>query len=124
MAMVAAGKLDHLVAPGGTACQTQRAHRGFGTGVDQTHLIQARDQFAQAISHGHFARRRRAIAEPARCGLLYRFDHMRMGVTGDHRSPGADIIDIAVTIHINQAGTLRAFDEHRRAADGGKCTYR
>ena len=42
----------------------------------------------------------------------------------DHRTPGADIIDIALAIGIEQIGTGRAVDEHRFTANAAKCTHR
>ena len=36
-------------------------------------------------------------------------------MTGNHRSPGADVIDVAVALDIEEVSALRTFHEYRRA---------
>ena len=40
-----------------------------------------------------------------------------MVVAQHHRTPGADIIDIGLSIHVIEVSAIRAFDKQRGAAD-------
>ena len=51
MAVVAALELDDLVASGVAACQSDRAHRGLGTGTDHAHQLHRRHQLADPVRH-------------------------------------------------------------------------
>ena len=44
---------------------------------------------------------------PRRTAALDRLDHRRMGVPEDHRSPGADVVDVAVAVDVEQIGPLQ-----------------
>src|SRR3546814_6670015 len=47
-----------------------------------------------------------------------------MVVAGDHRPPGADVVDVAVAVHVEQERALRALREERFAADRAERAYR
>ena len=51
-------------------------------------------------------------------------DDIRMRMAEDHRPPGADVIDVAVTVDVDQVGALGALDERRRTAHPGERAYR
>ena len=42
----------------------------------------------------------------------------------DHRSPGAEIVDVAIAVGVEEPRTLGALHERRSAAHGSKCADR
>ncbi len=116
--MVGAGELDHDLAAGDGARQADRAHRRLGPGAGHPHHLDRRE-----------ARRRpprpaatsAAVAAPKlvpRFGRLdHRRDHRRLGVAEDQRAPGADPVEVAVAVDVEQLAALAALDEDRVAAD-------
>ena len=62
--------------------------------------------------------------KPSSGGLLHRLEHGRVAVAQDHRAPGADVIDVALSFGVPHVGALRAFDETRRAAHGAEGAHR
>ena len=42
----------------------------------------------------------------------------------DHRSPGAEIVQIAIAIRIPEIGTFTLYGKWRIASDSVKCAYR
>ena len=56
----------------------------------------------------------------ARRRLLDRLHDRREGVAQDHRSPGAEVVDVAVAVRVPQVRAFGARDEWRIAADGAK----
>ena len=70
VAVIAAGELDHDVASGEAARETNRRHGRLGAGVDHAHLLDARHHRFDFLRHRHFdlrsARRTPAIARPVR----------------------------------------------------------
>ena len=45
-------------------------------------------------------------------------------MTQDHRAPGADVIDVAVAVHVIHAGTIRPLDEAGSAAHAAESANR
>ena len=66
----------------------------------------------------------RAEAQALLDGLGHRGNDFGMGMAGDHRPPGADVVDVSIAVDVDQVGALGAFDERRRAADRGERAYR
>jgi len=62
------------------------------------------------------------LAEFAR-GALDGLDNGRKGVAEDHRTPGTEVVDIAIAIGIEEVGALGAINEWRRAAHRAECPY-
>src|SRR5262249_23643904 len=60
---------------------------------------------------------RRAVAGAARCGFLNRGDDTRVGVAGDQRTPGGEIVDVLVTVDIPDACALGSSNEPWRSAN-------
>ena len=116
VAVVAAFELDDAVAPGVAAGQTDGAHGRLGAGADHAHHLAAGHQRGDALGHGHFPRVRRAVGQPGPGRVDHRLAHLRMAVAEDHRAPGADIVDVAVAVDIEQVRPVRALDEERLAA--------
>jgi hypothetical protein len=53
-------------------------------------------------------------------GLLQCRDDAGMAVPEDHRSPGADVVDIAVAVEVVQVSPFAASEEDRLAPDSAK----
>ena len=60
---------------------------------------------------------RGAVARPARGRRGDRGDDLRVGVAEDQRAPGADPVDVAVAVDVDQLAALAALDEDRLPAD-------
>ncbi len=116
VAVVAAVELEDLVAPRVASGETDGAHGGLSTGGDHPdHLdigIGVADHFGQLdLEPGGGS-----VGGPVfGCGLDGLHD-LGMAVAEDHRSPGADVIDIGVAVGIVNLGTLGALNEQRVAA--------
>ena len=87
VAVVVAGELDDHVAAGEAAGQPDRAHRGFGAGVDEAHFLDARHGLDDQLGELVFGCGRCAEAGAAVDRLLQRGDDGRMGVAQDQRAP-------------------------------------
>src|SRR3990172_642574 len=120
VAVIVAGKLDNHVPAGEAAGQPDRAHRGFGARVHEPDLLDTRhgldDQLGQFVLGGG----RGAEAGAAADGRVEGRDDCRMAMAEDHRSPRADVIDVAVAVDVPQIGTRAALDNHRLAANGSE----
>ena len=46
--------------------------------------------------------------------------HLRMVVPQDHRAPGADVVDVSISVDVVQIGAVAALEEDRLAADAAK----
>ena len=117
MTVITAFELEDLVAPGVAARQPDRAHRCLGPGTDHADELQRGHQFAQSPCHLRFDQGRRTVAEAPVHGGMYRAQHLGMGVAENHRTPGADVIDIGATSGVVDVGACRARNEQRIAAD-------
>jgi hypothetical protein len=124
MAVVAALELDHLVATGVAAGQTQRAHGGLGSGADHADHVHARDQLADLVGHRRLELGRRPEGQALQDALLHGLDDLRMGVPQDHGAPGADIVDIAFAVGIDRIGAGGTVEEDGIAAHAAKRPHR
>ncbi len=120
VAMVAAFELDDLIAPGEATRQADGAHGGFGTGVHHAHHVHAVDQRGHQFGHAHFHLGRGTKTQPVFDGGDHRVADRRMVVPQDHRSPGAYVVDVGLTIGIIQVGAVGPFDKQRRTANAGE----
>ena len=106
--------------PGKAAGQANRAHRGFGAGIHQPHFLDRRNRLDDQLGQFAFGFGRSAKTGAARGGFLHRRDHLRMRVPQDHRSPGADVVDVAIAVDVVQIGAFAALEEDRLAAHAAK----
>ena len=113
MAVVGAGELEELLAAGRGAGEPDRAHRRLGAGVDHPHHLDRGEAVADLGGELDLALGRRAEAGPSRGGVGDRRDHVRVGVAEDQRAPGADPVDVAVAVDVDQLEALAALDEDR-----------
>ena len=116
MAVVAAGEFDDFVALRIGAGDADRRHDGFRAGVDEADLVHRRDRFFQHFGKPDFQLGRRAVKRPVRRRLLNGPRHMRMGVSGNDRPVGGQIIDVAVAVHVPKIRAFGFFHKNGRPA--------
>jgi hypothetical protein len=123
VAVVAAFELDDQVPPGEAARHANGGHGGLGARVDQPDHFYRRDGVADGFGQLDFrlGGSPEAGADPERA--FERREDLRMAVSQQQRSPGADVIDILVAVHVEDVGALAARDERRIAADGAECPH-
>ncbi len=101
MAVVATGELHDHVAAGEAARQPDRRHGGLGARRDEPHPLDRRprhDLLGQVdLGHG-----RGAVRRAAGHGRLHRRLHLRVGVADQHRTPGADQVDVLVAVDVGE----------------------
>ena len=73
-----------------------------------------------SLRHRDFERIRNAEAGAVFGGGLDGGNDFRMRVAENGRSPGADVVDVFVAIHVPDARALGFVDEERLAADGAE----
>ena len=124
MPVVAAFELDDQLAAGEAAREADRGHRRLGARGHQAHALDRRHELADALGELRFFRRWRAVGQRARGCRLHRSDDCGVGVSEQHRAPGADVIDIAPAFCIPQVRAGSALEEPRRATYGTKRAHR
>ena len=117
MAVIAALKLDDFILSGCAACDTHRAHDRLRAGVDHANHLNIRHHGHDQIRQIRLALGRCAKAQTVFHGLLDCAQHLRIGVSQNHRSPRADIINVLYAVHICDVGALCGLDKARRHAD-------
>ncbi|MNE50676.1 hypothetical protein D3C80_1452640 [compost metagenome] len=122
--MVAALELDDAVATGEAAGQTDGAHGRFGAGADHAHHLHRRHQAAHQVGHLGFHGGRRAVGQAVLQLLAHRVEHLRMAVAEDHRTPGADVVDVALVVLVGDVGAFGVLEEQRGAADAAEGAHR
>src|SRR5882757_6196449 len=120
MSVITALELHDGVAPGEGASQPDRAHGRLGAGAHEAHQLDGRHERYDAARKLRFKRRRGAEAQAVRGDLLHGLDDLRMSVTQDHGSPGADVIDVAPIVRGEHVRALGFLEENRLAADAAK----
>ena len=65
---------------------------------------------------------RRSEARALCCGLLDGLDDGRKGVAEDHRAPGAEEVEVAIAVFVEEVGALGVGDEGWVAAYGAEGT--
>ena len=129
VAVVAARKLNNLVATGHTTRQTNRSHGRLSTGGHHTHLInRARNHRVNAVDHQlsqlSLRRARRTKRQAALSRLLNRLNHLRMRMTQNRRTPRADQVNVLVAVRIVQVHALSLRGKCGGAAHRIESTHR
>ncbi len=122
--VVAAFEFDDRMPAGRGPREAHGAHGRLGSGIDHAHHLQSRHDGAQALGHLDLCRARRPETETLGGGFLHRRYDGRMGMPGNHRAPGADIVDVGASFHVVQASAFGTLEEDRVAADTVECAYR
>jgi hypothetical protein len=117
VAVVVTGELDHLRPAGEAARQPQGTHRRLGARIDQPHLLDRGHPGHDLLGEQHLALGRRAEGEAVRRRGRDRRQNLGVGMAEDQRPPGADQVDVAPLIGVDQVRPLPPDEEPRRAAD-------
>ena len=114
MPMIAAGKFQYFISSCITAGSTKSAHRRLRSGRNKSYFfngwVESSNQFGQFC----FYHRRRAVARTVFRRFLNRGNHSRVGMSQNHRSPGADIVYIGISINIGNMRSLCRCNKRRR----------
>ena len=116
VSMVAAFKFQDLITAGIASRCTKCAHRRFSAGVHHTEFFDGRIDFVNQLGDFCLHRCRRTVRGASLSCFLNGSNDSWMCVSEDHRSPGADVIDIGISIDICDMRTFRRRNEGRRAA--------
>ena len=114
--VVGAGELEDPFAAGRGARQAHDAHRRLGAGVDHPRHLDPRHPRADLVGELDLALGRRPEAGARAGGGGDRLHDCGAGVAEDQRPPGADPVDVAVAVGIDQLEALAALDEDRVVA--------
>ncbi len=87
MSMIATRELNQQVSSRKPTGQSQRAHGGFGAGVDEANLIDRGDTLADFFRELYFFESSGAEAGAIAGGTLDGFKHRARGVAEDQRTP-------------------------------------
>src|SRR5699024_10614062 len=111
VAVVAALKLDELVPAGGATGQTQGGHHRLGAGVHHAYQLQPGHHVHHQLGHFHLPGAGCAEAEAVCHRFLHRLTDDGVVVAQNHGAPGADVVNVAVALHIINAAALCPLDE-------------
>ena len=120
MAVVTALELDEFIAARVAARNADGAHRGLRTGVDHTHHLGGGVGGGNLFRHLNFELCRQAVAQTAINGLERAVLQKLGRVAEEHRSPGADKINVFIAVLVPNAVPLRPRGKDRRHADGAE----
>ena len=124
MAVVIACKLDDLLTARESSRHSHGTHHCLRTGTDQTHHLHIGHTDADQFRKFHFPRCGRAESQPVRTGSLHRLHHFRMRMSQNARPPGADIIQISVSVRIKKPRSLRLLHKEGMPAHRAKRPHR
>ena len=124
MPVIAALEFDDIFPLGEGPRQANGRHGGFSAGADQAQHLDGGHGLGDHFRQLSF--RRRAGAEACACarGRLDGAHHYGRSVAQNERPPGADIINVAIAIGIEQIRALAAHNHRRRAAHRAEGTHR
>src|SRR5882672_431449 len=113
MAVITTVEFNDFVAPREPTRQADGRHRGFRPRVAHSHLLHAGNQLADQPRHRDFEWIRNPEAGSILRRLLNSFSNSRMRMPKNGRTPGADVINILVPIHVPDPRALGPIDEKR-----------
>ena len=115
--MVGAGELDHDLAAGECPSEAHRAHRRLGAGGGEADHLDRGNPVDDLLGQLDLGGGRGAVAGAAGRGGADGGEHLRVGVAEDQRPPGADPVEVAVAVDVNQLTPLAPLDEDRLPPD-------
>src|SRR6185312_12112067 len=124
MAVIAAFKFNGQVPAGEAARQTNRAHAGFRSGIHQAHHLNGRNGIDNQLGQFYFAAGRRTETGAEFENGRQTFDDRLGPVSGEQRPPGADVVDVFVSIDIEDVRAFAARNEARRTAYASESAHR
>ena len=120
MTVITPDELHDLIAPRVSPRETNRAHRRFRAGVDESNVFDRRDKVDNEFGDRILRERRGAEARSMIDRGMKRFRHARIAVPENHRTPREDVVDIAVSVDVDHPRAFRAFKNDRRSADAAE----
>jgi len=117
MAVVAAVKFDDHVSARAAAGQANRRHGGFRSGTGHSHPLHRGNGLANQPGHFRFRRRGRAEAGSPPGGIADGRNHVRVGVSENHRPPGKNVVDVFFSVQVIDFAACGALNKQRVAAD-------
>src|SRR5438270_2784508 len=123
MSVVAAGKLNNLVASGETASEPNARHRSFGPTINHAHFLNCRHPGTNQLCHFHFQWIRNSEAYSLLCCFGDGVGYGLRGMTENRRSPRPHIINQLATVDVPDVGTLGAIDKEGFSTDAAKCAH-
>src|ERR1700722_4061674 len=100
MTVIAAVELDDVVALCESARQTDRAHGRLRAGICHANFLDARNKFTNQLRHFDFEWIRNSKTCAAIGGGFDGGNYFRMRMAENRRSPGADIINQFISVHV------------------------
>jgi len=122
--VIAAFELNDEVPAGEAARQTNGGHGGLRAGVDQAHHFHGGHSVADGFGELDLGLGGSAEAGSDAERALQGREDFGMAVAQEQGAPGADVIDILVAIHVEDAGAFAAGDKGRIAAHGPEGAHR
>src|SRR4051812_46929873 len=104
--MVSAIELDDPVAAGKRPGEPKRAHSGLGAGGNETQPLDRRHGFDNQLPESDLVLGRRAERHSVLRGVGHRLDDGRLGMAQDEWPPGAEEVDVIVTVGIVDVGSF------------------
>ncbi len=120
VAVIAALEFDDDFAAGGGAGQADGGHGGLSAGADEAQFLNGGIAGNNALGEIGLGGRGGAEAGRVACRALDGFNHGREGVAQDHGAPGAEVVDVAIAVGVDEIGALGALNEGRSAANGAE----
>ncbi len=102
VAVIAALELDDEVAAGESAGEADGGHAGFGAGGDEAEFCNRGETVGDEIGEVGFGGDGGSEAGAFGGGLLDGFDDGREGVAEDHGTPGAEEVEVAVAVFVEE----------------------
>mmetsp|Transcript_11173 Transcript_11173/g.16762 ORF Transcript_11173/g.16762 Transcript_11173/m.16762 type:complete len:245 (-) Transcript_11173:96-830(-) len=124
VSVVASLKLDHLLAVGVSTAQTDHTHACLGTGVAETHHLDGGDGIDDHFSQLVLERAGGSEAGSLVHGLLDGIQYLVIGMSDDGGSPGTNVVDVLVVVHVPGVGSLDAVEHDGVSSDALECAHR
>ena len=101
MSVIASGEFDDFISSCIASGGTDRTHHGFCSGIDHSDHLDGRNIFTDKFRHLHLDLGSCTETQTTLCFPDHGVQNFLIVVSENHRSPGADIINIffAVCIH-------------------------
>jgi hypothetical protein len=113
VAVIAAGRLEDPVAFRVRPREPERAHRGFGPGRDEPHLLHRRHRVDDLLGELDLRLGRGAEARAAERRLAHGLDRVGIGVAEQERPPGHDPVEEPAAVPGLDVCALAALHEQR-----------
>jgi hypothetical protein len=118
VAVITAGELEDLAAPGHAPNQSQGGHRRLGARGDEPDPLDIRHHAHHDPGQLDLELARRPEGGSRGSRIVYRRDDLRMGVPEQEGAPTLHEIDVGVSVDVGDERAGRALHEERGSSDG------